>query len=165
MIKMHHATLCFLVREDEVLLGMKKRGFGEGKWNGYGGKPEPKDGGLLEVAAVREIYEELGVRIKAGDLEKVGEICFVFDDVPKEKDWNQIVHAFVARRWEGEPRETEEMRPQWFGRNNLPFSDMWVADRYWVPFVLDGKKVKAHITFGKKGAEILKKNISVVNTF
>ncbi|KAJ1429629.1 hypothetical protein B484DRAFT_396306, partial [Ochromonadaceae sp. CCMP2298] len=25
----------------EVLLGMKKRGFGAGKWNGFGGKMDP----------------------------------------------------------------------------------------------------------------------------
>jgi hypothetical protein len=24
--------------KNQVLLGMKKRGFGEGKWNGFGGK-------------------------------------------------------------------------------------------------------------------------------
>ena len=29
------STLCFCVRGDSVLLAMKKRGFGGGKWNGY----------------------------------------------------------------------------------------------------------------------------------
>ena len=34
-------TLVFLRKEGEVLLGYKKRGFGSGKWNGFGGKVEP----------------------------------------------------------------------------------------------------------------------------
>ena len=31
-------TLVFLREGSKVLLGMKKRGFGVGKWNGFGGK-------------------------------------------------------------------------------------------------------------------------------
>ena len=31
-------TLVFLREGTRVLLGMKKRGFGVGKWNGFGGK-------------------------------------------------------------------------------------------------------------------------------
>jgi hypothetical protein len=27
-------TLCYVRREGEILLAMKKRGFGKGKWNG-----------------------------------------------------------------------------------------------------------------------------------
>ena len=30
----------FLVERDSILLGMKKRGFGVGKYNGFGGKVE-----------------------------------------------------------------------------------------------------------------------------
>ncbi|RLF04257.1 MAG: NUDIX hydrolase, partial [Thermoprotei archaeon] len=33
-----YATLCFLLRGDEVLLIRKKRGFGAGKYNGVGGR-------------------------------------------------------------------------------------------------------------------------------
>lgn len=31
-------TLVLVVQPGRVLLGMKKRGFGAGKWNGFGGK-------------------------------------------------------------------------------------------------------------------------------
>ena len=37
---MIEATLCFLLRKDEILLAKKKYGFGVGKWNGVGGKVE-----------------------------------------------------------------------------------------------------------------------------
>ena len=36
--KLRQATICLLRKNDEVLLAMKKRGFGVGKWNGVGGK-------------------------------------------------------------------------------------------------------------------------------
>lgn len=34
-------TLVFIRTSDCILLGLKKRGFGKGKWNGFGGKVEP----------------------------------------------------------------------------------------------------------------------------
>lgn len=35
------STLIILLDKNKILLGFKKRGFGEGKWNGFGGKVEP----------------------------------------------------------------------------------------------------------------------------
>jgi hypothetical protein len=46
-----HYTLLFARRPGQVLLGMKKRGFGAGKWNGFGGKIEAEE--TCEQAAVR----------------------------------------------------------------------------------------------------------------
>jgi hypothetical protein len=42
-----------------VLLGLKQRGFGTGKWNGFGGKVEK--GEEIRDAAVREMKEEAGI--------------------------------------------------------------------------------------------------------
>lgn len=42
-----------------VLLGLKKRGFGTGKWNGFGGKVEANEN--IRQAAVREMKEEAGI--------------------------------------------------------------------------------------------------------
>lgn len=46
-------TLVLVVQPGRVLLGLKKRGFGVGKWNGFGGKVQP--GETIEDAAVRYI--------------------------------------------------------------------------------------------------------------
>lgn len=35
---LRQATLCFLIDKNKVLLGMKKHGFAEDKWDGFGGK-------------------------------------------------------------------------------------------------------------------------------
>ena len=79
---MKDTTLCLLVREGEVLLAMKKRGFGAGRWNGVGGKCLP--GETIEQATVREAEEEIGVKINPVHLEKVATLSFYFPSRPSK---------------------------------------------------------------------------------
>jgi hypothetical protein len=72
-------TLVIIEKEGEVLLGMKKRGFGQGYYNGFGGKVET--GETVEEAAARELKEEAGV--VAVSMEKRGILTFHFDDNPQ----------------------------------------------------------------------------------
>jgi 8-oxo-dGTP diphosphatase/2-hydroxy-dATP diphosphatase len=44
-------TLVLVSKKCGILLGLKKRGFGEGKWNGFGGKIE--SGESVIQAAIR----------------------------------------------------------------------------------------------------------------
>jgi len=161
---MRKATLCLLIRENqrdkEILLAMKKRGFGAGKWNGIGGKLDPKKGdtNVIDVA-VRETEEEIGVKVK--DLEKVAVLSFYFPSIAKEKGWNQEVHVFLVKNWEGEPTETEEMAPKWFKESEIPFKKMWSDDELWLPYVLRGKKLKGDFIF-RDEETIEKHNIKFV---
>jgi mutator protein MutT len=116
---------------------MKKRGHGVDKWNGAGGKLEQGETPLQ--AAIRETEEEIGVTPL--NLELVGEIHFI--DMP---DVDHYCHIFVTTEWEGEPVETEEMRPQWFTLENIPYDSMWPDDKLWLPTLLAGKKFKGDIT-------------------
>lgn len=141
---LRQTTLCFLVRDDEILLGMKKRGFGKGKWNGIGGKLNPSE--TIEQAAIREAKEEIGIIIKEKDLELKAIMDFYF---PHSPEWSQQVTVYFTNNWIGNPVETEEMKPKWFKKNNLPFKKMWQDDIYWIPKVLQGKKVRAEFLFGK----------------
>lgn len=54
-------TLVLLVNQEkqEILLGMKKRGFGVGKWNGFGGKVS--EGETIFQGALRELKEEASI--------------------------------------------------------------------------------------------------------
>ena len=140
---LRQATLCFLIKEDEILLARKKRGFAEGKMNGVGGKVN--DGESVEKAAVREAYEEIGVIVKF--LKQVATLDFYFTHNP---DWNQQVIVFEAREWEGVPKESEEMKPFWYSFQKIPYKKMWADDIYWLPLVLEGKKVKASFLFNEK---------------
>ena len=44
-------TIVFIIQEQNILLGLKKRGIGVGKWNGFGGKVEANE--TIEDAAKR----------------------------------------------------------------------------------------------------------------
>jgi 8-oxo-dGTP pyrophosphatase MutT (NUDIX family) len=134
---MRNSTLCFLIREGEICLAMKKRGFGEGKWNGVGGKVE--EGESIENTALRELEEEVGVKSEARHLRKVGDISFFFLDNP---EWDQKTHVYVVREWEGDPKESEEMAPKWYRHHKIPYDTMWIDDIYWLPKVLEGRKIK-----------------------
>lgn len=135
-------TLLFLVREGEVLLARKKRGHGVGKWNGTGGKLEP--GETPEQAAVRECQEEVGVTpIK---LESRGVLHFTQE--PRiDKYSNLDSHIYVCTEWQGEPTETEEMQPQWFALDAVPYNDMWRDDAHWLPKVLAGQSIEGWFHF------------------
>lgn len=133
------ATILLLIRGDEVLLAMKKRDFGVGKWNGVGGKPDP--GPVADLAIALE--EEIG--IKATDLIQVAVMNFYH--LLSEKNWNQQVIVYKTDRWIGEPTETEEMKPQWFKISQIPYSDMWPDDILWMPKVFTGSFVRASFLF------------------
>lgn len=146
---MRKVTLCFLLRENEICLAMKKRGFGAGKYNGVGGKLD--EGETVEQAALREVQEEIGVAVSIKDLEHAGTVTFTFTTKP---DWDQEVHIFLIRKWNGDPIETEEMAPEWFALHEIPYEKMWIDDKHWLPTVLEGKKIQAHCALSEDGSEI-----------
>jgi 8-oxo-dGTP pyrophosphatase MutT (NUDIX family) len=135
-------TLCLIVREGEILLAMKKRGFGAGKWNGYGGKLLV--GESLEQAAIRETKEEINVGVGEKDLKKVAILNFYYSANPH---WDCEVHIFLIQRFQGNPKESEEMQPQWFKFNEIPFEQMWADDKHWLPKVLAGKVLEGEFYF------------------
>jgi len=68
------------------------------------------------------------------------------------------VIVFTCKTWSGEPTETEEMSPQWFQINEIPYDKMWSDDKYWLPKVIEGKHVKADFYFDDND-NLLKYNI------
>ncbi len=146
---MQDTTLCLFINDGKILLGMKKRRFGAGKWNHCGGKV--RDGETILRAAVRETQEEVGILVNESDAEKIGYIDFYFKDKP---EWNQKMHIFLVKKWNGEPVESEELKPQWFGLDEIPYDNMWADDKHWLPMVLAGKKVEGRFDFINEGAQI-----------
>ena len=134
-------SLCVVCKKKKVLLGMKKRGFGEGRWNGFGGKVE--DGESVESGAKRELKEEIGIEAK--EMSKSGILEFYFEN---EKDFLEV-HVFKVKRFVGDPTETEEMNPRWFDFEEIPYSQMWPDDKYWLPLLLENKLFKGSFLFDK----------------
>jgi len=135
-------TLCFLIKNCEVLLARKTRNIGKGTLNGYGGGRE--DNESLEECCAREVSGECGVRIKPEDLRKFGIVYF--HNERSDGGFSVVkVYVFVATKWRGIPKESVEMaNPKWYPIWNLPFDKMLPADRYWLaPIFLRGKRIVA----------------------
>jgi len=133
-------TLLYLVRDDQILLAQKKRGFGEGYWNGIGGKIEPEE--TVEQALVRECQEEIGVTPLT--YRKVAAQDFVQLEQSADS-WRMLVETYICTEWEGDPAESEEMKPDWFALTDIPYDSMWPSDKHWLPLVLEGNLL--HTTF------------------
>jgi 8-oxo-dGTP diphosphatase/2-hydroxy-dATP diphosphatase len=132
-------TLCVVRNDTHILLGMKKRGFGEGRWNGFGGKVQL--GETIEGAARRELQEECG--LEAETLEKRGILTFEFATLPEVLE----IHVYEVTAHRGEPIESEEMRPAWFRLTDIPFNEMWPDDRHWLPLFLEGQQLHGKFYF------------------
>lgn len=146
-------TLCFLFRGSEILLGMKKQGFGAGRWNGFGGKVNP--GEKIEEATRREMFEEAGVTV--GEIEKTGILEFEF----VKKGEILQVHIYKTEDFAGEIKESGEMKPEWFNIERIPFDKMWPDDKYWIPLMLKEKKFLGKFDFGDND-EILNHELNIV---
>jgi len=147
-------TICFLIKEGKyVCLAEKKRGFRQGKINGYGGKVEP--GETVDEAAVREVLEESG--LLNVQIIKKGIVNFVDPEV------THICHIYIAQNWEGEVQETDEMKPEWYEIDKIPFDRMGPADKTWVPHVLQGHNIQANFYYDKDNT-ITKQKIEVTTT-
>ncbi|XP_074821301.1 oxidized purine nucleoside triphosphate hydrolase isoform X1 [Natator depressus] len=86
-------TLVLVVEPQRVLLGMKKRGFGAGRWNGFGGKVQA--GETIEQAAHRELLEESGLTVD--NLQKMGQITFEFVEMCPQ--WFQLDQVPFSHMW------------------------------------------------------------------
>ena len=157
---MQQATVVTIVkrndlgRAEKILLVLKKRGFAKGKWNGPGGKIHP--GETIRQCAIRETEEEIGIKLTSP--RKIGMVKFRFKFPPK---FDQNVHFYFCDKWEGKPVESEEVEPQWFTLDKIPYSRMWPDDELWLPLALAGKKFTGSILFGKND-KILKNSIKKV---
>jgi len=137
---MQETTLCFVREDDEVLLIEKRRGLGEGWYNGPGGKLEA--GETPRECAIRETREEVGLAVDPDALGKVGELTFTLDG-----EYHTFCHVFRAGSVAGEPTASPEARPEWFALEDVPYDRMWEDDRLWLPGVLEGRTVVGEFAF------------------
>ena len=132
------STLIFVRQNDEVLLIRKKTGLGQGKVNAPGGKVE--SGESWETCARRELEEELEIR--AGILMWVAELRFLMSDYP-----DILCQVFFTDTFYGEPIETREAAPFWSTLSEIPWTQMWEDDQYWLPRALIGERVRGSFSF------------------
>ncbi|KAL9642590.1 hypothetical protein ABK040_011155 [Willaertia magna] len=172
-------TLLFVQKPKtkQILLGLKKRGFGANRLNGFGGKIEDKE--TIRGATLREFIEESGLcpSNKDNDLIKRAVLYFEFLDQSEtifevhvysifdfddkievtevlngdnnlETEFEETDSSIVKNiEWIGKLEETEEMKPEWFSYDKVPFDSMWPDDKHWFPYLLGYPKEKQNKYF------------------
>ena len=143
------ATLCAIIKDGMILLQKKAVGhFGEGKWNGAGGKL--KSGEDHVAGVTREVREETGLRIL--NPRHHGLLDHYFGDRTSPA-WS--VHIFSTNQFQGEPISGEEGELHWFPVEEIPYNEMWEDDFHWLPLVLEGKDFDGTFYFTEDASKLI----------
>lgn len=145
--KFRHTVVGYIVRNGEILLGIRKRvshGLGELLIAGIGGGVE---GGETEEEALdREFREEIKVSVTSCRL--IGHATYMSPHKPK---WNQKTSIYIVEGWEGEPQETEDIQPMWVKQDQLPQDRMWPDNLITIPKVLAEESFEAKFLYKEDG--------------
>ena len=137
-------SLLVIINDKKILLATKKRGFGKGIINGIGGKKQ--DGETIYETMLRETMEEIGVvPINANKVGIINFKLYIDGEIANEK-----MHIYLATDYEGKITESDEMRPEWFDIDSIPYDKMFADDEFWLPEVLKGNKVQAEVEFDEE---------------
>tara|TARA_Y100000310_G_scaffold278642_1_gene297181 strand:+ start:7448 stop:7912 length:465 start_codon:yes stop_codon:yes gene_type:complete len=151
-----NATLCFIKKNNKVLLQKKAKGlYGEHKYNAPGGKLKPNES--PESGVAREVKEETGLSIS--NLTKHGQVAY-YENNPHSPAW--VVHVFSTNNFSGEIiTNNREGILEWIHQDNMPYDKMWANDKDWISLLLQNKKFKAEFHFDEK-EQLIKKEINIV---
>ncbi len=120
---MLHTTLCYICRDDRVLMlhrVKKENDLNKDKWIGLGGKF--LEGETPEACLLREVKEETGLTLTS--FEYRGVVNFVSDRWPEE-----MMHLFTADGFEGELTDCDEGELEWITWERFRSLPQWEGDR------------------------------------
>ncbi len=120
---MINTTLCYIYRDDEVLMlhrVKKKNDLNHDKWIGLGGKFEDRES--PEDCVLREVREETGLTLTSWRYR--GIVTFVSDLYETE-----YMHLFTADGFTGEMTECDEGEPAWIKKEKLDELPQWEGDK------------------------------------
>lgn len=138
-MRKQQALLCFLVRDDEILLAESDYRLDKKTWNGITGFVT--DTRQLELDAVKIIFDAIKVQVYAHDLEQAGVMHLYTLNADKTLEETLIITIFLCEKWLGEPRLTGNFRPRWFSLDTIPYQDMFEDTKDWLPKIIAGEKV------------------------
>lgn len=134
---------------NQVLLGLKQRGFGKGRVVAPGGKIEP--GESPAEAAVRELHEETALDANIATLEAVARVFFRFPDAPLA---DMDCTVFITRDFAGMAAASDELAPAWYPVGHLPLAKMWDDSALWLGKILAGERFDAHVTLASDNESV-----------
>jgi 8-oxo-dGTP pyrophosphatase MutT (NUDIX family) len=130
------ATLCHIIKGNQLLLKKAVRGISKGKWNAPGGKILGKE--TPTEGAEREVLEETGLKVNH---------IFYHGSMDYYMFGKQTLHTraylFSTTDFHGRIKPNGEGSLRWFNRDELPYRQMWPDDRYWIPHLLLGSQFNA----------------------
>lgn len=150
------ATLCYIKKGNQVLLQKKsKELFGGDKYNAPGGKLQENED--PKAGVIREVKEETGLDIK--NLKNHGTLYF-YDGDESKVAWQ--VYVFSTEDYDGELKsQVREGIHEWVDKDQIPYDKMWEDDKWWMPFMFEGKQLEAHFYFEKGFGPVYKHKIKV----
>jgi 8-oxo-dGTP diphosphatase len=112
--------------DGRVLLAQRPKGKAlEGLWEFPGGKVDAGEG--PEGALIRELMEELGIRVKADCLAPLTFASHAYDD------FDLLMPLYVCRRWEGFVQPLDGQALKWVRPTDLRTYPMPPADAPLIP--------------------------------
>ncbi len=148
-------TMCHILDGNKILLKMAVRGVSKGKWNAPGGKIE--DGETPERCAIREVYEETGLKIR--NLFDHGVMNFYLGG---SNEVTITVHLFSTKEFDGSIKSTDEGEVRWFNLDEIPLEDMWDDDNYWMNLMLKGKRFDADFYFDEGSRHVTRYKVKLM---
>jgi 8-oxo-dGTP diphosphatase len=136
------ATLCYLIKDDKVLMIYKNKNPKSphyGKYNGLGGKFE--QGETPEECAKREVYEESGITVNSFEFSGI----IQFPSFYKENDW--LVFIYTVSDFSGEIIESPEGSLEWVKISELLELPLWEGDSIFLPWVLEKRFFSAKFIY------------------
>ncbi|MBU0708000.1 NUDIX domain-containing protein [Patescibacteria group bacterium] len=139
-------TVCYLIKDGRILLGLKKIRLGKGLWNGPGGRVEVNE--TTQQAAVREHEAESGLMPLRPTRYGLLRVTKVWDEEVIE------LHIFRADEYRGDLRESDEMNCRWFPLREAPYvfqeiplGQMWGSDWHFLPILLERRRFIGSVHF------------------
>lgn len=136
------ATLCYIIKDNKTLMLhriKKKNDYHEGKWNGLGGKLEPRES--PEECAKREVFEESGLTVERMILK--GFITFpLFDG---KEDW--YVFVYVIDKFSGEIIDSTEGELEWIDNDKLLELNLWDGDKIFMKWLFKEELFSAKFNY------------------
>lgn len=127
--KMDKTVLCYLFKEEEVLLlfrNKKKNDINEGKWIGIGGHIEK--GESPDETLIREVKEETNLNILS--CEYRGKLYFI------NGEYKEVIYLYTSSNYSGEIKECDEGTLQYFPKNEIFNLPMWEGDKIFLKYLL-----------------------------
>lgn len=123
MISLEKTVLCYIEREDKILMlyrNKKENDINAGKWIGVGGHIE--DGETPEEAILRETVEETGLTLQ--EIRFRGIVDFYNNDLLSEKSY-----VYTSDRFIGNLTACDEGELAWIAKNDVLSLNLWEGDR------------------------------------